>query len=327
MGVRQAAADHRCRNSRGSGTLRLVSRHTRTAWSRPWSLDARRPRRHRILRRPVLGLALAGAVTLIPIPLGGGGGAPLPVDVANVREEAQPPAPSPAVSAGPTQSPAPSASPGPTAPPPETLTGYVWPLPRGRLTQPYGVTREASRIVDGQPFHDGIDLATFCGDRIVAAHDGRVLAAGRRFDTQIGYRGRLDRYYERIERRKLWPTLPIVVVIDDGNGYRSMYAHFSRLVVKRGQKVKAGQLLGYEGATGNASGCHLHYGLFSPLETQRMGIRPDVARRWKLPRFEIARIDPLLVLPERDRRGRPIAPPTPTEVTGEVSRAAGSGAR
>jgi murein DD-endopeptidase MepM/ murein hydrolase activator NlpD len=34
--------------------------------------------------------------------------------------------------------------------------------------------------VEGTTFHDGIDLATFCGDRVVAAHDGIVLAAGRR---------------------------------------------------------------------------------------------------------------------------------------------------
>ena len=64
------------------------------------------------------------------------------------------------------------------------------------------------------------------------------------------------------------------VVIDDGNGYRSIYAHFGKVVVKKGQTVKAGQLLGYEGMTGRASGCHLHYGLFSPLETATFAIEP-----------------------------------------------------
>lgn len=207
---------------------------------------------------------------------------------------------------------------------PATLHGYVWPIPRGRLTQDYGPTREASRIVDGVPFHDGIDLATFCGDRILAAHDGRVLAAGRRFDRFIGYDGSLDRYYERIERRKLWASLPIVVVTDDGNGYRSMYAHFSRVVVHSGQRVRAGQLLGYEGATGNASGCHLHYGLFSPLESGRFRIRPDLVRRWKLPGTEIARVDPLIVLPERVTKRS--GPPLPLEPR-RVSRSDGSGAQ
>jgi murein DD-endopeptidase MepM/ murein hydrolase activator NlpD len=187
------------------------------------------------------------------------------------------------------------------APPISGLSGYRWPLPRGRLTQDYGPTAFASRIVNGQPFHDGIDLATFCCDRIVAAHDGVVLAASRRFDDVIGWVGSLDRYYKRLDRGKLWMTLPIVVVIDDGNGYRSMYAHFEEVVVKRGQRVRAGQFLGYEGRTGNASGCHLHYGLFSPFERSEMAIDPGVATRMKLPRAEIGRVDPRLVLPRRPK--------------------------
>jgi murein DD-endopeptidase MepM/ murein hydrolase activator NlpD len=185
------------------------------------------------------------------------------------------------------------------APPVSGLSGYRWPLPKGRLTQDYGPTAFASRIVNGQPFHDGIDLETFCGDRIVAAHGGVVLAASRQFDDVIGWIGNLDRYYKRLDTRKLWMTLPIVVVIDDGNGYRSMYAHFEEVVVKPGQRVHAGEFLGYEGRTGNASGCHLHYGLFSPFERSEIAIDPGVAKRMKLPRAEISRVDPLVVLPPR----------------------------
>ncbi len=180
------------------------------------------------------------------------------------------------------------------------LVGYQWPLPKGRLTQPFGPTRWGSRVVDGASFHDGIDLATFCGDRVVAAHDGIVLAAGRHYDDVIGWLGDLTGYYRRLDAKKLWSTLPIVVVIDDGNGYRSMYAHFGKVVVKPGQVVRAGALLGYEGRTGHASGCHVHYGLFSPLEPGVIAIEPGVAKRMKLPSAEIARIDPLLVLPDRN---------------------------
>jgi murein DD-endopeptidase MepM/ murein hydrolase activator NlpD len=103
-------------------------------------------------------------------------------------------------------------------------------------------------------------------------------------------------------------TLPLVVVTDDGNGYRSIYAHFGRIVVKKGDRVKAGQLLGYEGATGRASGCHVHYGLFSPWEMATFRIRPDVAKRMKLPEAEIARVDPLLVMPPKPGVNAPKLP-------------------
>jgi murein DD-endopeptidase MepM/ murein hydrolase activator NlpD len=185
------------------------------------------------------------------------------------------------------------------APAPETLTGYRWPLPHGRITLPFGRSPWGSRLVEGSAFHDGLDMATFCGDRIVAAHDGTVLAAGRRYDAFMGWIGNLSRYTARLDRKHLWLTLPIVVVIDDGNGYRSIYAHFEKVVVKRGATVRAGQLLGYEGATGRASGCHLHYGLFSPLESARFAMEPDVMKRMKIPGYQIARVDPLRVLPPR----------------------------
>jgi murein DD-endopeptidase MepM/ murein hydrolase activator NlpD len=193
--------------------------------------------------------------------------------------------------------------------PPGSLAGYVWPLVTGRLTLPFGPSPWGSRIVDGERFHDGIDLATRCGDRMVAAHDGTVLAAGRRFDAFMGWKGDLTPYVARLDEKALWGSLPIVVVIDDGNGYRSIYAHFGRVVVERGDVVTAGQLLGYEGATGRASGCHLHYGLFSPLEPRAFAIDPAVVERMLVPTHQVARIDPLLVLPWRpDPRATP-APP------------------
>jgi murein DD-endopeptidase MepM/ murein hydrolase activator NlpD len=180
---------------------------------------------------------------------------------------------------------------------PETLTGYRWPVTAIRITQPFGPARDGSRIVNGQPFHDGIDLATFCGDRLYAAHDGVVLAAGRAVDEFMGWLGDLSPYIDRLDEKHLWTTLPIVVVIDDGNGYRSLYAHFSKIAVAAGQSVTAGTFLGWEGRTGNATGCHLHYGLFNPDEPGRMAIDPAVVQRMLVPAFEVARIDPLRVLP------------------------------
>jgi murein DD-endopeptidase MepM/ murein hydrolase activator NlpD len=199
----------------------------------------------------------------------------------------------------------------PGAPPIWTLTGYRWPLAHARVTLPFGPTPWGSRVVEGKAFHDGVDLATFCGDRIVAAHSGTVLAAGRHYDKQMGWVGDLAPYLKRLDKKHLWSTLPIVVVIDDGNGYRSIYAHFGKITVKRGQKVKAGKVIGYEGMTGRASGCHLHYGLFSPAETARFRIEADVAKRMKLPRYEIARLDPLRVLPARTKPPKPTPTPDP----------------
>ncbi|HYO41818.1 MAG TPA: M23 family metallopeptidase [Candidatus Limnocylindrales bacterium] len=206
---------------------------------------------------------------------------------------------------------------GTKAPSIDILTGYRWPVAKVRLTLAFGPTPWGSRLVDGETFHDGIDLATFCGDRVTAAHDGVVLAAGRRYDAYMGWVGDLEPYLRRLDRLSAWMTLPIVVVTDDGNGYRSMYAHFGKVVVKQGQVVKAGQLLGYEGATGRASGCHVHYGLFSPWETATFLIKPDVAKRMKLPKAEIARIDPLLVMPPKagvnaPKNARPSPSPSPS---------------
>jgi murein DD-endopeptidase MepM/ murein hydrolase activator NlpD len=193
--------------------------------------------------------------------------------------------------------------------PPEALTAYRWPLAHGRITLPFGPTAWGTRVVDGELFHDGIDLATFCGDRVVAAHAGKVIAVGRHFDDAMGWVGNLQPYYRRLDARHLWYELPIVVVVADGNGYRSMYAHFSDVAVKRGQMVKAGQFLGHEGRTGRATGCHVHYGLFSPLETKTFAVEPAVVKRMKVPRFQTARIDPLLVLP--DRNAPPVSSASP----------------
>jgi len=247
--------------------------------------------------------AVAGVIDPPPASAGGSGAH---VDVV--------PSPSPGSSGRPVPPTPPTSEPHPGAKnedgprPLADLRGYQWPLPNGRVTLPFGPTPWGSRIVDGERFHDGIDLATFCGDRVVAAHDGVVLAAGRRYDAHMGWLGDLTPYFRRLDAKDLWITLPIVVVIDDGNSYRSLYAHFGSVVVKRGQQVVAGELLGYEGRTGRASGCHLHYGLFSPDESASFALDQAAARRMKLPAAEIARVDPREVLPPRTK-------PTPTSTS------------
>jgi len=130
-----------------------------------------------------------------------------------------------------------------------------------------------------------------------------VLAAGRDYDEFLGWAGELAAYTDRLDAKHLWGTLPIVVVIDDGNGYRSIYAHFGKVVVAAGAVVAAGDLLGYEGMTGRATGCHLHYGLFSPEDTARFGLDPVAAEHMLLPAEMVARVDPLLVMPPLEEAG------------------------
>jgi murein DD-endopeptidase MepM/ murein hydrolase activator NlpD len=89
--------------------------------------------------------------------------------------------------------------------------------------------------------HTGMDMAYHngCGGPIYAAGSGTVLADGRPNvnygDTAIG------------------------VVIGHSQRLQTWYWHLSREIVSVGQKVDTGDLIGYEGATGNATGCHLHF--------------------------------------------------------------------
>ncbi len=153
-----------------------------------------------------------------------------------MRESSTPVTPS----LSPTPSPsAVSASPTPTRtaaakvkPKPKKTTkptpAWVDPMPGAAVTSCYGQRWGT--------LHAGIDLALPSGTPIRAAAAGTVTQAG---DASDGYGNS--------------------VFIDHGNGYLTHYAHQSRIAVTVGQKVKAGQVIGYEGATGDATGPHLHF--------------------------------------------------------------------
>jgi murein DD-endopeptidase MepM/ murein hydrolase activator NlpD len=177
------------------------------------------------------------------------------------------------------------------------LTGYRWPIQNARITNGFGSGHPGSFVLDGRTYHDGLDVASFCGARIVAAHDGVVLTAGRHHEGSMGWIGDLEPFRAKVDAKDGWGGQAITVVIDDRNGYRSIYAHLARKTVATGDVVTAGDLIGYEGSTGNSTGCHLHYALFSPLEVSSLALEKKIAEKTLLPPREIARIDPLLVLP------------------------------
>lgn len=190
--------------------------------------------------------------------------------------------------------PAPTEPP-PTSAPPEELEGYRWPMNGGRVTTWFQPVDGGFVVVDGERVHDGMDIATFCGDYILSAHDGVVLYAGRSYESFLGHDGPTDEFYAQLKKKKLTKkALPIVVVIDDGNGYRSLYAHLSRAEVEAGQVVGAGQLIGREGATGHATGCHLHYGLVR-TDGAYVPIARELVKKWRYPLRTRERIDPLRV--------------------------------
>ncbi len=106
--------------------------------------------------------------------------------------------------------------------------GMIWPAP-GPITSPFG----------GRRNHPGIDIDGVTGDPVIAAGTGTVVLAGA---APAGYSG-----YGNI------------VLIDHGGGIATLYAHLSRVDVAVGQSIEQGQRLGAIGATGEATGDHLHF--------------------------------------------------------------------
>lgn len=105
---------------------------------------------------------------------------------------------------------------------------FIHPLWRGaRITQ-YFDARYAYR-------HDGVDWGVPTGTSIKAAASGVVTTAG--WGTGYG----------------------MLVIVDHGNGYKTYYAHNSKFLVSRGDRVSQGQVIAYSGNTGRSTGPHLHF--------------------------------------------------------------------
>jgi murein DD-endopeptidase MepM/ murein hydrolase activator NlpD len=132
---------------------------------------------------------------------------------------------------------------------------FIWPA-RGRISGLFG----AQRIYRGEPgsYHGGVDVAGGAGARVVAPADGVVVLAAASPFTLEGN----------------------LLMIDHGHGLNSAFLHLSRIDVRTGDHVRQGQPVGAIGATGRATGPHLHW-----------------AMKWRN-----ARIDPLLVAGAMDQQ-------------------------
>lgn len=115
----------------------------------------------------------------------------------------------------------------------------IWPINKKDLRGPIGAYgRRLHPIYKRYIQHKGIDFGGRRGDPIYATGNGKVV------------------HSEKGLRRKGYGQQ---LVIDHGFGYKTRYAHLNERLVKVGQEVKRGELIGYMGSTGGSTGPHLHY--------------------------------------------------------------------
>ena len=110
----------------------------------------------------------------------------------------------------------------PTSPDPGALKGYRWPVRGGMVADYYDWADDGRFVIDGRRVHAGLVITWFEGAIVKAAHGGTVVSAGRAWEREVGYDGTLDDLYARQKRKGEPATLGVVV--DDGNGYRSVYS-------------------------------------------------------------------------------------------------------
>jgi murein DD-endopeptidase MepM/ murein hydrolase activator NlpD len=115
---------------------------------------------------------------------------------------------------------------------------FIWPVPSRVITSSFGYRRDPFGATKSRTYHTGMDLRAPMGTRVNAAMAGRV-ATTAWSDVYGNY-----------------------IVINHHSGYRTLYGHLSKIGVKAGQYVEAGQRIGYSGSTGYSTGPHLHFTVY-----------------------------------------------------------------
>lgn len=154
----------------------------------------------------------------------------------SARESQTPAAQTPSATPETSQA-APEAPPTTAAPAKKAAPAWVNPMPAGEVSSCFGPRWGT--------MHAGIDLFTDENEPIVSVGRGTVVAAGWAYS---GY--------------------GISVVVDHGNGFLTHYAHMNKEVVGIGDDVGPGDLLGYEGSTGDSTGPHLHFEVHAGMWNQ-----------------------------------------------------------
>lgn len=206
---------------------------------------------------------------------------------------------------------------GPTAPtsaPPDKLQGYRWPVRGGMVADYYDWEGDGRFVIDGRRVHAGLAITWFEGALVKAAHQGTVVGAGREWEREVGYDGPLDESYQRLKGKGRKSSLGIV--IDDGNGYRSVYSELRDIRVKAGDKVKAGTIIG---EMGRAEGRQMMRYQLVRMDGPWLKIAPSERKRG-YPDYVREHVDPLAVLnvaakksPDTQRRRPPAEPPRLSE--------------
>jgi murein DD-endopeptidase MepM/ murein hydrolase activator NlpD len=130
-----------------------------------------------------------------------------------------------------------------------------WPIAGTiRITQFFGDTSfsNAHEALYSGHGHDGLDIGTPIGTPVMAALDGTVLATGNTDATKGCQGGSFGKW----------------IMLEHNDGLNTMYAHLSQIGVTPGQKVTTGEVIGYSGETGYATGPHLHFGVYVSSVTQ-----------------------------------------------------------
>lgn len=109
----------------------------------------------------------------------------------------------------------------------------LWPV-MGRISSFFGETR-LSPASGGERPHKGIDISAPIGTPVVAPAEGRVISAG--WESELGR----------------------FIYLDHGHGFSTIYGHLKDILVKPGEIVKKGRIIGTVGMSGNSTGPHLHY--------------------------------------------------------------------